>query len=79
MIYDPTHIINILYCMSTIKATPFLEEILHLIVLFLIKNGHKAEAKSLQQQYTIPEWVVHDNPLLEKGLIKIVKSFVKNN
>ena len=40
--------------MSTIKATPFLEEILHLATLFLKKQGYKAQAKTIQENYDLP-------------------------
>ena len=35
--------------MSTMKASPFLEEILHLVVLFLKKNGHEAAARKIEK------------------------------
>ena len=50
-------------------ATPFLEEILHLVTLFLQKSGHEETAAQLQEHYTLPSWVEHNNPLLKKGLI----------
>lgn len=59
--------------MSTTKPTPFLEEILHLVVLFLSKNGHETQAKQLAKQYELPQWVEEDNPLFKKGLTKIIK------
>lgn len=43
-----------LFIMSTIKATPFLEEILHLTTLFLKKQGYKAQAKTIQENYDLP-------------------------
>ena len=61
------------------KASPFLEEILHLVTLFLKKNGHEAAARKIEQQNSVREWVLEGNPLLEKGLHKIIKSFVREN
>ena len=52
---------------------------LHLIVLFLKKAGYEDEAASIQEHYTLPEWVERDNPLIKKGLAKIIKDYVKNN
>ena len=61
------------------KASPFLEEMLHLVVLFLKKNGHQAAAKKIEKEISLPEWVLEGNPLFEKGLPKIIKSFVRDN
>jgi hypothetical protein len=65
--------------MSTIKATPFLEEMLHLVAQFLHKTGHLKEANMLESKYSLPEWVEANNPLLKKGLAKIIKEYVKSS
>lgn len=61
------------------KASPFLEEMLHLVSTFLRKAGHAEEAELLDQHYTLPAWVEKNNPLFKKGLIKIIKDYVKLN
>ena len=65
--------------MSTNKTTPFLEEILHLIARFLRKMHFNDEAAMVEQHYTLPEWVENNNPLVKKGLSKIIKEYVRNN
>jgi hypothetical protein len=36
-------------------------------------------AQQLAETYPLPEWIDTKNPLLKKGLTKIVKEYVKNN
>lgn len=64
--------------MSTVKATPFLEEMLQLVTQFLRKAGYSQESELVEQQFALPAWAGQDNPLLKKGLAKIVKEYVKN-
>ena len=65
--------------MSTIKATPFLEEMVHLVAQFLRKTGNQKEANLLESKYTLPDWIEANNPLLKKGLAKIIKEYVKDS
>lgn len=36
-------------------------------------------AQELAHKYQLPAWVEHNNPLLKKGITKIVKDYVRSN
>jgi hypothetical protein len=42
-------------------------------------QGHTELAAQVSDIYELPDWVKANNPLLKKGLIKIVKDYVRGN
>ena len=73
-------VLDVIVILSTrMSGRPYLEEVLELVRLFLVKGGHDDLAEQLQERYELPAWVREDNPLLKKGLTKIIKDFISNN
>ena len=61
------------------KVTPFFEEIVELTAAFLDTLGETKTANRLRTNYQLPEWVSNENPILTKGLIKILKEYARSN
>ena len=62
------------------KVKPFMEELIILALNFIENDlGEKKVADKLREKHgsSIPEWVLKNNLLLEKGLIKSIKSFIQ--
>jgi hypothetical protein len=49
------------------------------VALFLDSKGQNELASTLKRTYELPEWISHNNPLFKRGLVKIVKEYVKGN
>ena len=52
---------------------------MELVRQFLVKCQHEDLADQLQQRYELPQWAAQHNPLLKKGLSKVVKEFIQHN
>jgi hypothetical protein len=64
------------------KVKPFKEEVVALVVNFLsnsLKETVIAEQLKLKYLQHVPEWVLKNNMLVRKGLVKVVKSYVQVN
>ena len=61
------------------RISPFLEEVVYLVADLLDSNGHTKRADKLKQEFELPEWVKKDNPLIKKGLTKILKDYIESN
>lgn len=61
------------------RITPFLEEVVYLIADLLTSLGHNKEAEKLKKEFELPEWVKKSNPLIKKGLKKILKDYINSN
>ncbi len=61
------------------KVTPFLEEVVYLVADLLDSLNHTKQANKLKEEFQLPEWVKKDNPLIKKGLTKILKDYINSN
>ena len=61
------------------KITPFLEEVIFLVADLLESLEHTKQADKLKKEFELPEWVKKDNPLIKKGLKKILKNYINSN
>ena len=61
------------------KTTPFLEEVVFLVADLLESLEHTKQADKLKKEFELPEWVKKDNPLIKKGLKKILKDYINSN
>ena len=61
------------------KTTPFLEEVVFLVADLLESLEHTKQADKLKKEFELPEWVKKDNPLIKKGLKKILKNYINSN
>lgn len=61
------------------KITPFLEEVVYVVADFLTSIEHTKEAEKLKKEFELPEWVKKDNPLIKKGLKKVLKDYINEN
>ena len=60
------------------KTTPFLEEVVFLVADLLESLEHTKQADKLKKEFELPEWVKKDNPLIKKGLKKILKNYINS-
>ena len=61
------------------KVTPFLEEVVYLVADLLDSLNHTKQANKLKEEFQLPDWVKKDNPLIKKGLTKILKDYINSN
>lgn len=50
-----------------------------MMVQLLNDQGHEEIATQISDIFELPEWIEKNNPLLKKGLVKVVKEYVRNN
>lgn len=50
-----------------------------MMVQLLSDQGHEELAAQIGEIFELPEWIEKNNPLLKKGLVKVVKEYVRSN
>lgn len=50
-----------------------------MMVQLLNDQGHEELATQISEIFELPEWIEMNNPLLKKGLVKVVKEYVRSN